>query len=49
MQKQKHRREMTLFLIVIAASAFGLGLSDSVYGNLFQGCIQRYNHAARVY
>ncbi|MFH1512955.1 MAG: hypothetical protein ABIG45_06345, partial [Bacillota bacterium] len=34
--KRTPRRELVLFFIVIAASAFGLGLSDSVYGNYFK-------------
>ena len=35
-KKRMPRKELTLFFIVIAASAFGLGLSDSVYGNYFK-------------
>ena len=35
-QKRTTRREMTLFFIIIAASAFGLGLSDSIFGNYFK-------------
>jgi predicted MFS family arabinose efflux permease len=36
MKTRMPRRELTLFFIVIAASAFGWGLSDSVYGNYFK-------------
>lgn len=36
LKKGKPRRELVLFFIVIGASAFGLGLSDSVYSNYFK-------------
>lgn len=35
-KNRRPRRELVLFFIVIAASAFGMGLSDSVYGNYFK-------------
>jgi len=35
-QKRTPRKEIVLFFILVAASAFGLGLSDSVYGNYFK-------------
>ena len=35
-KKRMPRREMMLFFIIVAASAFGYGLSDSVYGNYFK-------------
>ncbi len=36
MAKRVVRKEMVFFFIVLAASAFGNGLSDSVYGNYFK-------------
>ena len=36
MQKQKLRKEMVLFFIIVAAAAFGYGLSDSVYANYYK-------------
>ena len=33
---RKPRREMVLFFTVIAASALGLGMSDTIYGNYFK-------------
>ena len=35
-QKRTPHKEIVLFFILVAASAFGLGLSDSVYGNYFK-------------
>ncbi|MBN1777167.1 MAG: MFS transporter [Clostridiales bacterium] len=35
-KKRMPRRELVLFFIIVAASAFGWGLSDSVYGNYFK-------------
>lgn len=36
MKQRKMRREMVLFLIIVAAAAFGYGLSDSVYANYYK-------------
>ncbi|HPJ03659.1 MAG TPA: MFS transporter [Candidatus Limiplasma sp.] len=39
-KKPLPRRELVLFFIMIAAAAFGAGLSDSVYGNYFKEAFQ---------
>ncbi|HPF88608.1 MAG TPA: MFS transporter [Candidatus Limiplasma sp.] len=36
MKQLKIRREMVLFFIIVAAAAFGAGLSDSVYANYYK-------------
>ena len=36
MAKRKVRKEMLLFFIIVAAAAFGYGLSDSVYANYYK-------------
>ena len=40
LKKRMPRRELMLFFIMIAAAAFGAGLSDSVYGNYFKDAFQ---------
>ncbi len=39
-KKWMPRRELLLFFVMIAAAAFGAGLSDSVYGNYFKDAFQ---------
>jgi len=36
MKQRKIRREMVLFFVIVAAAAFGYGLSDSVYANYYK-------------